>query len=189
MISFLVGKPRITDETLIVLVNGVGYEVTPTTAVMTKAAGVDELELYIYTHVKEEVLALYGFQSLEEKKLFSMVLSVSGVGPATAIKLVSAGAQKVLEAVQQAQVSFFTSIPRVGKKLAQKIIIELSSKVGEIKKLNLEALSPLKQDLQDSLLTLGFSEVEIEGVMSEVNPEELGLEKAVSAALKKLRKK
>jgi Holliday junction DNA helicase RuvA len=189
MISYLIGKPIINGDTIIVLVNGVGYEVTPTNAVLAKATHNQELEIHVYTHVKEDVLALYGFQSVEEKKLFTMVMGVSGVGPSTAIKIVSAGAEKVLEAIQQAQVSFFKSIPRVGKKLAQKIIIELGSKVGEIKKLNLGTVSPLVKDLEDSLIALGFSEVEIEPVLQEIDVETLGIEKAVPAALKKLRKK
>lgn len=189
MISYLIGKPKVTGDTITIIVNGVGYEVTPTNAVLTKATQNEEIEIHVYTHVKEDVLALYGFQSLAEKQLFTMVISVSGVGPSTAIKIVSAGAEKVLEAVQQAQVSFFKSIPRVGKKLAQKIIIELGSKVGEIKKLNLGAVSPLIKDLEDSLIALGFSEVEIEPVLQEIDVENLGIEKAVPAALKKLRKK
>lgn len=188
MISYLVGKPILcnTNNTATILVGGVGYEVHLTPQLASKIASSPEVSLFIYTHVREEILALYGFETVAERALFLMVLSVSGVGPATALPIVGAGANQVIEAIQQARVPFFTAIPRIGKKLAQKIIIELSSKLGEMKKLNLEPQSPLAADLTESLLQLGFAEDVVTATITEIDIETVGLEKALKLALKKL---
>lgn len=190
MISYLVGKPLLFgSNTMTLLVGGVGYEVHITSQLASKLTHTQEASLFIYTHVREEILALYGFETAAERALFLMVLGVSGVGPATALPIVGAGANQVIEAIQQAQVSFFTAIPRIGKKLAQKIIIELSSKLGEMKKLNLEPQSPLAADLTESLLQLGFAEEVVTATITEIDIEAVGLEKALKLALRKLTKK
>lgn len=186
MISFLQGKPLLTGSTLTVIVNGVGYEVHCAPSLLAKVAPQPEVSLFIYTHVREEQLALYGFESLQERALFLLVLGVSGVGPATAINIVGAGSSAVINAVQQAQVSFFSSLPRIGKKLAQKIIIELGSKLGEMKQLELGPQSLLAQDLTETLVGMGFNESLVIETLQKIEVEELGLEKALNAALKKL---
>jgi holliday junction DNA helicase RuvA len=186
MISFLQGKPLLTGTTLTVVVSGVGYEVHASPATISKLASLPEVSLHIYTHVREDQLTLYGFESYQDRALFLLVLGVSGVGPATALTIVSAGSAAVITAVQQAQVTFFSNLPRIGKKLAQKIIIELGSKLGEMKKLELGPQSQVAQDLTETLVGMGFNEAIVLETLNNLDVEELGLEKALNLALKKL---
>lgn len=186
MISYLKGTPVVYKDYITVIVNGVGYKVTVGAQTLQQAGIVNEIELYIYTHVKEDILDLYGFASHQQMVVFELVLSVSGVGPKTAIALTDAGTDRLIAAIQNADIQFFTSVPRVGKKMAQKIIIELTSKIGSVQELDLTPLSPKNQDLVDALTSLGFSEQDIRTVMKEVDTESLPLEEAIKESIKLL---
>ena len=189
MIAFLSGIPRVVDGHLMVMVNGVGYGVSVNPTLLHRAITTPTIELFIYTHVKEEALELYGFATYEEKKLFSLLLSVSGIGPRIALGIVGQGSEALTTAVQEAQVGFFTAIPRVGKKLAQKIIIELRGKLGEIKTLSLGAKSSVYQDVLESLMSLGFAETAIIPALDAVDLELIGEESALKQILKQLGKR
>jgi len=162
MIALLTGKPIFqNDNKLIIDVNGVGYAVFVTPHTLSKLQKQALVTLHTYTHVKEDALELFGFLDLADKKLFELLLSVNGVGPKTALNITQTGATAITEAVQQAHVGFFTKIPRVGKKVAQKIIIELKSKLGSLKELNLGTITdPKQREVLDALLALGFTEEE-----------------------------
>lgn len=109
MIGKLTGMPEVQGESLLIEVGGVGYLVKVSHKLLaTKPKGAT-VSLYIYTHVKEETLELYGFSSLQEKELFLLLLGVSGVGPSIALNISDRGAEQIIEAVQNAQVSFFYS--------------------------------------------------------------------------------
>lgn len=186
MISYLVGKPMIQGETLTLLVNGVGYKVAVGSKTMQKAIQTETLELHIYTHVRENAFDLYGFETFQELQIFTLVLGVSGVGPAIALSLANAGANHLIESVQNAQIAFFTAVPRVGKKLAQKIIIELKSKLGSLKELNLEPLSNQDQDIHDALVSLGFDENQVEQAIQDLSDtnQDLSLPEAVQRTIR-----
>lgn len=186
MISYLIGKPIIDHENLILLVGGVGYGIKATPQVLSLASNQNELELFVYTHVKEDKLELFGFSTTQEKETFELLLSVSGIGPSTALNLVAAGSNKLVSAVQNAQVSFFTNIPRVGKKLAQKIIIELRSKLGELKALDLGPRSSAQLELIEALVGLGFGEDQVNEVVNQLDLENIDLPSAIKLAMKQL---
>ncbi|MDH5533875.1 MAG: Holliday junction branch migration protein RuvA [Candidatus Pacebacteria bacterium] len=194
MIAYLKGIPFISGQILIIDVNGVGYGVKVTPQLLNSFGlqnneNTKETELYIYTHVKEEKLELYGFESDKEKDMFELVLGVSGVGPSIALNLVAAGPHQLIEAVQNAQVSFFSAVPRVGKKLAQKIIIELRGKLGELKSLDLGPKSPHYQEIYDALSSFGFDEQLIGETLGGLDIEELETKVAIKLAMKKLSSK
>ncbi len=185
MIGYLSGIARINDEKLIILANGVGYLVIVSPQQLSKISNDQEISLFIYTHVKEDLLELYGFETANDKKVFLMLLSVSGVGAKTALAMLSKGAAPVIEAIRQADLGFFKSVPRVGKKLAQKIIIELKNKVGSTTELSLEGLSNKKQEVLEALMGLGFAEEKIELALAELD-EAMESEELLKAAMKKL---
>ncbi len=161
MIGFISGQVKLVDEQILVMTSsGVGYQVQVGSRWLTQLHQDEPISLYIHTHVKEDQLSLFGFKTLEEKKLFQLLLHVSGVGPSTALAVSELGSTTIVEAVQEARVSLFTSVPRVGKKLAQKIIIELKSKLGSLKELELGEVSGPTHELVEALLALGFSEQE-----------------------------
>jgi holliday junction DNA helicase RuvA len=188
MISYLKGQPLIHNQTLTILVGGIGYGVKANNNTLSNISAKPEVELFIYTHVKEEKLELYGFETFQQKEMFELVLSVSGVGPSTALNLIAPGTHQLISAVQNAQVPFFTAIPRVGKKLAQKIIIELRGKLGELKALDLGPKSQNYQEVFEALISLGFDEQNISLVLEEMDLEEMDIAKAIKLAMKKLKK-
>lgn len=204
MISYLIGKPKIIGNELVILTGSeitgaVGYGVKTTTQVLSSCTNLDDnkskdnksqlLELYIYTHVKEDKLDLYGFTSQNDVTLFKLLLTVSGVGPNTALAIMNKGAMQVIHAVQTADVGFFSSIKRVGKKAAQKIIIELKNKLGGVNELNLEPMSETESEIVAGLEALGFKEAEIEKTIKDLDLKDLPLEKAIQLAIKNMGKK
>lgn len=184
MIAYLVGKPLFQENNLVILVNGVGYEVKVSQKTQTKISDTPKIELFIYTHVKEDAFQLYGFEQLKEKELFIKLISVSGVGPKTAINMFDKGAESLIKAVQNADVTFFKSFPRIGKKLAQKIIIELKSKLGSLRELNLGPVSQKQQDVLEALAELGFSDDDITQIANKLNFDQLTVEQAIKQAMK-----
>ncbi len=186
MIAYLKGTPRISESSLVVIAGGVGYGVLVTNSTLSFAAEQREVELEIYTHVTEKSLELYGFRSSEEKKLFTLLIAISGVGPKTGLAITEKGSTAIVKAVQEADIKFFTSVTRVGKKLAQKIIIDLTPKLGSIKELQLAPLSTFQTDLSDALVSLGFNEHDIDELVRDTSFEEMTLQQALQFCLKQL---
>ncbi len=184
MISYLSGKPRIYGEMLTVLVNGVGYQVHVGNNIKSSIHTKEKIELFVYTHVREDRLELYGFENLESRKLFMMFLDVSGVGPQTALSITDQKPSQIIQAVQQANTAFFTAIPRIGKKLAQKIIIDLRGKLGELKSLDLAPETIQEQQVKEALLALGFSQQSIDQSLEKIDVNTIPLETAIKQAIK-----
>jgi len=184
MIGFLSGRPEVLINSVLIHVGGVGYEVFTGSGVLRLLSGKDQAELYIYTHVKEDEISLFGFSTLKERELFLELLAISGVGPKTALAIVDKGASELVSAVQTADVSFFSKIPRVGKKSAQKIIIELKNKLGGFTDLDLAPLTSYENDLVAALESLGFNRDESEATIKQLDLDETesiqtGLQKAM----------
>lgn len=188
MISYLIGQPIIEKNFVTILVHGVGYGVKVTQKTLGELAQLSEVELYIYTHVKEDALELFGFMTKGDRELFLLLIDVSGVGPKTALNILNYGDKQIIQAVQQADVGLFSSIPRVGKKLAQKIIIDLRSKLGALKELDLAPTSIQYQEVVLALQSLGFEDRAITLALEEVEVESLETGAAVKAAIQALSK-
>jgi Holliday junction DNA helicase RuvA len=181
MIAYLKGTLLHQTDKVIVICNGVGYGVFVSPRILQQLQGVDEAELYIHTHVREEALDLFGFLSRDEQSLFELLISVSGVGPKTALQISNYSPQEIISAVQNAETTLFSSVPRVGKKLAQKIIIELRGKLGALKELDLEPLAPQLQEVKEALLQLGFRETDVDQVLPQL---EINEKTTTSSAIK-----
>lgn len=188
MIGFLAGSARVQKDSLLIVIQGVGFQVSVPQHLwqQVQAAGEIPLELKIHPYIKEDRFELYGFQTDEEMEIFRMMLAISGVGPKMAMGLIDQGTTGLIMAVQEAKVAFFTAAPRVGKKLAQKIIIELKGKLGSLKELNLGSLSSQQQDVLDALLGLGFEENQARDIMGQIDMEELSVEQALKEAIRLL---
>jgi len=189
MIAYLKGKILHQLDRVIVIVHDVGYGVHVSASVLQKLPQDSEAELFIYTHVKEEALELYGFLGPEEQLVFQLLLDVSGVGPKTALQISNYSPSEIISAVQNAETGFFSQIPRIGKKLAQKIIIDLRSKLGALKELDLQPLAPHVQEVKEALLQLGFHERDIETVLPKLGDEVLSTPAALRIALHHLQPK
>lgn len=184
MISYLFGQPIIEKDFLTVLCGQVGYAVHVNAAVLSEATGKAEVKLHIYTHVKEDAIELYGFTSTADRDLFMLLIGVSGVGPKTALGILNNTSLQIIEAVQNANISFFSAAPRVGKKLAQKIIIDLTSKLGALKELDLGPLSKQQEEVTLALQALGFDDNSIGKAVKAVDTEKLSSGEAVKQAIK-----
>ena len=191
MISFLEGKIKYKGNNyLIILTGGVGYKVFVPADVMTKAVQNNNFFVFTYTNVREDAIELYGFNSQEDLTLFELFLGVSGIGPKTAMAIFSnAKTGKIKEAVVKGDVDFFTSIPRLGKKNAQKIIIELRSKLGSLAELDLTSEGGETKEIVDALKSFGFSTAEAREALKSVRDFEGNTSDKIKQALKFLGKK
>ncbi len=191
MIGALKGKPQIFDDnTILMFVGGAGYKVNVNTKLIENLpTGGEEIFLYTHTHVKEDCLDLYGFQNREELALFEMLISVSGIGPKTALSALEKGEKGVREAVLTSDVDFFTSIPRIGRKNAQRIIIDLKSKIGSLSELDLsgKAIGQTK-DMIEALTAMGFRKNEVQSVLDKLPKDMERMEDKIREALKMLGK-
>lgn len=188
MISRLRGKPVArTADGLVLDVNGVGYLVAATQGALRKAAGAGEVVVETYLHVREDALQLYGFADLAERELFLQLLAVTGVGPKVALAIVSSSpAADLRRAVALQDSARFQAIPGIGKKLAERIVLELKDKLGAEEAVPLAAVgSGAGPHLvaRDALVELGFSLVEAEQALAATDPE-LPPEERVRLALR-----
>lgn len=192
MIAKLTGIPELFGDHIILSVSGVGYEVHATADAMSLITSksltdtASEITLYTYLWVREDALELYGFASPEEIQIFKYLLQVSGVGPKTALAITNQGVKQIVEAVQAGSVAFFKSVPRVGKRSAQKIIIELTPKLGALEELDLTPLSDTHRDVYEALISLGYDEQAVSKVVRSIDVEAIGLKPAIQSAIKAL---
>ncbi len=167
----------------------VGYAVSVTNTLAKKLVPDKKTFLYIHTHVREDAFDLFGFSSEEELALFELLLTVSGIGPKTALLVLEGGGEAIKRAVQTGNVDFFTAIPRLGKKNAQKIIIELKNKLGSIGDLNLRDDNPEETDeMIDALVSMGFAKKEVLAIVKKIPNTETTIEQKIKSALKLLGK-
>lgn len=179
------------DPYLIINVNGVGYKVLVSSEVLSKIGSIGtEIKVFTYTHVREDALDLYGFSKQEDLKLFEYLIGVSGIGPKTAIGVFSIGtASEIASAIMSGNVDFFTAVPRLGKKNAQKIIIELKNKFGSLSELDLSSqLGKDSEEVVIALKALGFSTKEAGEAMRSIKSENATTEDKIRMALKYLGK-
>lgn len=189
MIGFLTGKYLEYKQKSIVMVGGVGYLLQIGSKHRQLLKPNQEVSLHIFTYVKEEKLELYAFPSQESQEIFQMLINVSGVGPKIALQIVDMGVNQFINAVRNAEVESIASIPRVGKKIAQKIIIELKNKLGELKPLSLQPLSDQDNDFVSALTNLGFSRQQAISQLTIVDLQKNTIENAIKQAIKNLSKK
>lgn len=178
------------DPYIIVDVQGVGYKVLVPITVLSKLNGLGEhIKLYTHTHVREDLLELYGFSDPADLKLFEYLISVSGVGCRTASGIFSVGNRsEIINAILNNDVGFFTSVPRLGKKNAQKIIIDLKSKFGSGSDLDLSDDSGDSSELIAALKSLGYSAPEAQSAVRGIKGEGKTVEEKIRLALKYLGK-
>ena len=164
-----------TPEGLVVEVGGVGYLVAATPAVLRRAEAGAELVVETYLHVREDALQLYGFADAAERELFTHLLTVNGIGPKVALAVVSGSpAAELRRAIALGDAARFQAIPGIGKKTAERIVLELKEKLAD----SAEALvgvngAGTRADLvaRDALVELGFTPVEAEQRLAAVDPE------------------
>ena len=205
MIAHLSGTLLAKHATSVIVdVGGVGYEVTiPVTTFYDLGETNAPVRLQIYTHVREEALQLFGFRTLRERELFTLLISVSGIGPKSAVAMLSGmSADEIVTAIRQSNYARLTSIPGVGRKTAERMVIELRDKmaalsgpapeeqVGAGGAAAAQSEDALREDTLAALLQLGFprpaAEKAITGSMQEGG--DLSVETLLRRSLRQLSK-
>ena len=199
MISHLSGTLEHIDKNFITIdVNGVGYKVFAPTSLLNEIGKPgDKVKIFTEQIVREDSISLYGFSSKEERNLFNSLLSVSGIGPKSALSLVSGlPLNKLVGAISQGNADLLSSIPGIGNKTAQRIIIELKEKIGKtygMQPLDMAKGVPGEEtivgDAISALITLGYSPREAREAIIKINLDTSkfkNVEEVIKAALKNL---
>ena len=162
MIASISGKViHLTKETVIIDINGLGFEVFVPKSLLSDTEKGDLLYLYTYMLVREDNISLYGFASLEEKQLFLEFLAVGGVGPKLSLAILSSlSIDNIRSAILSEKPDYFSRVPGIGKKTAQKIIIQMQGKLPDSDGLAIRSITDVDDAVVDALISLGYSVVE-----------------------------
>jgi Holliday junction DNA helicase RuvA len=205
MIAHLSGTLLAKHATSVIIdVGGVGYEVTiPVTTFYDLEEAGAQVSLRIYTHVREEALQLYGFKTARERELFTQLILVSGIGPKSAIAMLSGmSADEIITAIRTNNLARLTSIPGLGKKTAERLVIELRDKMTKLSSPELEeqlasrasGATPsddtLREDALSALTNLGYQRAAAEKAITHAMQEggDLSVELLLRRALRTLSK-
>ncbi len=196
MISYLKGKLKyVSQETLILEVNNVGYQIFISAFTLSHLPEEgNTIEIYTHMNVREDNISLFGFLTIEELNCFNMLINVSGIGPKVALGILSAIRPKdINKAIITEDINTLTAIPGIGRKTAQRIILDLKDKL-KIKsvldyndtEIYSETEAPTKQEAIEALMSLGYSQLDSASSVKSVYNENLKLEDIIKLALKKL---
>jgi Holliday junction DNA helicase RuvA len=166
MIAHLSGKLLSKQPNQVIVdVNGVGYEVHVPLSTFYELGEIGSpVQLRIYTHVREDTIALFGFQSANEKLMFEQVTSISGIGPKLGITILSGmPVDELVAAIRQSNLARLTSIPGIGKKTAERLVVELRDKLAKLgaaptgEQQVQPSVSQLQEDVISALVNLGYA--------------------------------
>jgi Holliday junction DNA helicase RuvA len=192
MISLLKGMvAEKRKSSLVVLTSGgVGYDVAVSPLFLASCRVEQELTLYTYLKVGQDALDLYGFANESEQAFFTLLLTVSGVGPKTAMNILSAGSiEKIQSAIARSDVAYLTGVSGLGKKTAERLVVELKSKV-----LNLEKPGSVNQGVSDAvvevidaLVGMGYDRSTAKDVVTSLESEDKTTEALLKEALRRIK--
>lgn len=172
MIRYLKGQILDHDErTIILLVNGVGYHVWVPKSVLDE--GKKEVELYIHSHVREDAFTLYGFRTKNELSFFELLLTINGIGPKSAMDICCEPVEKIQNAIFSGNLAALTNIPGIGKKIAERMVLELKGKITptDLNATLTHSSSEVDPDVISALENLGYKRNHIQKVLAEVEGE------------------
>ncbi|KIQ94926.1 Holliday junction ATP-dependent DNA helicase RuvA [Anoxybacillus thermarum] len=197
MIEFIRGYvDYVCPEYIVIENNGIGYQVFTPNPFSFQINKQQRIVVYTYQYVREDVLALYGFHTRQERALFAKLLQVSGIGPKGALAILAAGQlEQLVEAIEAEDDKFLCKFPGVGKKTARQMILDLKGKLQAVVpdafpnlfKEPIEETDALSEALE-ALKALGYAEKEIQKVVPILKQEQLSTEGYIKLALQKLLK-
>ncbi|MDQ3321180.1 MAG: Holliday junction branch migration protein RuvA [Acidobacteriota bacterium] len=204
MIAFLSGKLLEKEANLVIInVGGVGYEVViPLSTFYDLGEIGEDVSLRIYTYVREDTLQLFGFKTVRERELFLLLISVSGIGPKSAITALSGmSADEIIGAIRQNNLARLNSIPGVGRKTAERLVIELRDKIAKLsavsaEEMKAEGIAPqtsgdeVYDDAISALVNLGYHSAAAEKALQQAMKEgtEMSVQKLLRRSLQLLAK-
>lgn len=177
---------------------GVGFEINTSAYSLSQLKAGEKAKLYTHVYIREDCMDIYGFASKSEKHCFEMLIGISGVGPKAAIAILSAGSpENLVMNIVSGNDKALTAAPGVGKKIAQRIILELKDKLAketsEISFTDVPTFSTTSStgntkisDASAALTVLGYSSAEISAALKKIDVENLSLEEIIKASLKQM---
>ena len=171
MIASLIGKVQeVFSDSLVVLVGGVGLQVFVPAATRDQHRVGDNVSLHTYLVVRQDMLTLFGFETREERDFFVLLLGVNGVGPKLSLGILSVlSTDAIRRAVFHEQADVFSRVPGVGKKTAQKILLQLQDRITMVPGLEpMAVISHLDTQVLEALTTLGYSVVEAQAAVQSI---------------------
>ncbi|MAG11445.1 MAG: Holliday junction branch migration protein RuvA [Parcubacteria group bacterium] len=173
---------RCTETGVVVDVSGVGYVIS--TIGGHRYSVDDEVFFYTHSHIVEQAFDLYGFETTDQLWLFRLLLSISGVGPKMALNILNLGsAKEITDAIAAGDVAYLTAVSGVGKRTAERVVVELRDKVGGI---DANSASPVGQrlsDVVDALISMGYSSAQAREVVRHLDHAEKNVEDLIRDAL------
>lgn len=193
MISYLKGTIHHKDIKYVVLMTsgGVGYKVYTTLETLGQNSTGEQVELWIHTVVREDALDLYGFSNKRSLDFFELLLTISGIGPKSALGILSATTvDSIIEAITTGEGAYLTKIAGIGKKVVEKIILELKGKIGANFGSSTEMVGVGNHDIDalEALKSLGYTHKEAKDALDDVSKDIKDTGEKVRAALKRLGK-
>ncbi len=175
------------DQLLLVDVGGVGYEVTVPQQLAEDSSLDEEILLYTYDHIRENSRELFGFSDVEAKRFFELLLKVNGVGPKMAVSLMNLGDSKqIRSAIASGNTAYISGASGVGKRLAERICVDLKDKVGVVAGQDVSDLGSTSNDTAEALVALGYSRSQAAASLSKID-QSLSTEEQVRQALKEIK--
>lgn len=188
MIAFIRGRVQAKNLTYAIIeTNNIGYQVFMGEAFLAELVKDKEVEIYIHHQIREEASDLYGFKSSEDLELFGLLLTVSGIGPKSALGILNlASAADIREGIIRGDAGLLTKVSGIGKKTAERLVLELKNKVTRAvgSSASLTAFTATGGDELDALMALGYSLGEARDALSQVATEIVDSGQRVKAALK-----
>jgi len=188
MIASLKGKIELKENKFVVVdVRGVGYKVYCPVPILEKLTFEEEVKLFIYLYHRENLLDLYGFLNIDELNFFELLISISGIGPKAALSVLSIASIKSLKAsIASGRVDLLTKVSGIGKKTAERVILELRSKIlvsgSEVKKLVSD------DEVVDALVGLGYTRYQVHDALKQLPERIKDIESRIKEVLKILGK-
>lgn len=186
MIGYLQGRPlRFSSDSLILLVQGVGYELNCSTQTLQDLDGRSFVEVWVHTHVREDALHLFAFSTETEKELFHSLLKVNGVGPRSALAILSgAPSLQILQWIEDADAQALSKLPKIGKKTAEQIVLTLQGKLVRAQETAGGQRFVARAQIVSALVNLGFRLGDVDKVVDQMSPDtdlEAGLRQGLVA--------
>lgn len=191
MIVHIEGKIKMKgDKFLVIETNGIGYRVfVDSQTIKVSPSKEEEISLWTHLHVREDAMELYGFKEYAELEFFEMLIQISGIGPKSALGILSVAPLDTLKkAISSGETAYLTKVSGVGRKTAEKIILELRDKMGELSHAE-GMMFREEQDVLEALQSLGYSKTEVREALKNLPAETKGTNNRIKEALKTLGRK
>ncbi|OGH89456.1 MAG: Holliday junction DNA helicase RuvA [Candidatus Magasanikbacteria bacterium RIFOXYC2_FULL_40_16] len=192
MISFIKGTIHSVDKDNVVVqtTGGVGYKIFLSKNIVLKYLSGQEASFFTYLKVSDSALDLYGFENTEQKEFFELLLSVSGVGPKSAMNILNLGSiDDIKGAIARQDVKYLTTVQGMGQKTAERLVVELKNKIGKMENMaEITGDSQILADVIDGLASMGYGKEEAKDTVKSIDTKNKTTEQVLREALKRLSK-